>query len=121
MFLAAGHSDGAVLLWDRRKTEYPLARLKQHNADVWSVRFHPTNPDRLISCSGDGTVLQWEFNPHKESYGGQSFRVDENNHVVTEIMRLDGGVNSFDIGGRDGDTLTAVSENETLCFVQLPQ
>ncbi len=138
MFMAAGHSDGSLLLWDRRKAQYPLARLKQHSTDVWAVRFHPTNPDRLFSCAGDGTVLQWDFNPRgvrvchpcvsrvltarlQSAYGGQGFRVDEGKHVVSELARLDGGVNAFDIGGPDGDTLAAVSENEALCFLQLPR
>lgn len=27
---------------------------------VWEVRFHPTNPDHLFTCSEDGSLLHWE-------------------------------------------------------------
>ena len=30
------------------------------SVSVWEVKFHPTNPDHLFTCSDDGSVWHWD-------------------------------------------------------------
>ena len=36
---------------------------------VWEVRFHPTSPNNLFTCSDDGTVLHWDATKGQSSTG----------------------------------------------------
>jgi hypothetical protein len=35
---------------------------------VWEVRFHPSNPTHLFSCSNDGSLFHWDSS-EANSYG----------------------------------------------------
>ncbi|KAG0256942.1 Nucleoporin Nup43 [Mortierella polycephala] len=60
--LATGNEEGGVAVWDVRNLSHPeIAGIKVHNSIVWEVQFHPNQPDKLISCSQDGSLatLNW--------------------------------------------------------------
>ena len=37
---------------------------------VWEVKFHPTSPDHLFSCSEDGSVWHWDATSVAQSIAG---------------------------------------------------
>lgn len=56
----------------------PVSLLKAHEAEMWEVHFHPSNPDHLFTCSEDGSLWHWDAStdvPEKSSLfhqGGRS-------------------------------------------------
>ncbi|KAJ1752485.1 hypothetical protein LPJ79_001232 [Coemansia sp. RSA 1821] len=60
--LATGTDTGAVLIWDTRNLKKPaMEAFNVHDANVWSVQFHPNDPSKIVSCSDDASmaVTQW--------------------------------------------------------------
>ncbi|KAJ2555845.1 hypothetical protein EV175_002174 [Coemansia sp. RSA 1933] len=60
--LATGTDQGAVLLWDTRNLKSPAMEVfNVHAANVWDVKFDPSDASRIVSCSDDATlaVTQW--------------------------------------------------------------
>lgn len=90
--VATGGQDGMLCVWDVRQGGTPISLMEAHSAEsqipslfhfkhisgsvsltflwisssVWEVRFHPTNPDHLFTCSEDGSLLHWETASHSE-------------------------------------------------------
>ncbi|KAI5614776.1 nucleoporin Nup43 [Silurus asotus] len=58
--VATGGQDGMLCIWDVRQGNMPFSIMEAHAAEMWEVRFHPTNPDHLFTCSEDGSLLHWE-------------------------------------------------------------
>ncbi|KAL4232719.1 Nucleoporin Nup43 [Mactra antiquata] len=58
--VAAGGHDGVLSVWDLRQDKFPVTLLEAHSAPMWEVKFHPSNPDHLFTCSEDGSVLHWD-------------------------------------------------------------
>ncbi|ESO85758.1 hypothetical protein LOTGIDRAFT_221179 [Lottia gigantea] len=58
--VAAGGQDGMLTIWDIRKDKYPMTLLEAHSAAMWEVKFHPSNPDHLFTCSEDGSLWHWD-------------------------------------------------------------
>lgn len=61
--VAAGGEDGTLSMWDLRKEHLPVTLFDSHESHVWEVKFHPTNPNNLFTCSDDGSVLHWQTKP----------------------------------------------------------
>ncbi|XP_071819443.1 nucleoporin Nup43-like isoform X2 [Apostichopus japonicus] len=61
--VAAGGEDGTLTMWDLRKEHLPVTLFDSHESHVWEVKFHPTNPNNLFTCSDDGSVLHWQTKP----------------------------------------------------------
>ncbi|XP_060565440.1 nucleoporin Nup43-like [Ruditapes philippinarum] len=57
--VATGAYDGVLSVWDLRQEKFPVTPLEAHSAAIWEVKFHPTNPDHLFTCSEDGSVWHW--------------------------------------------------------------
>ncbi|KAI8853488.1 WD40-repeat-containing domain protein [Chytridium lagenaria] len=93
--LATGSQDGTVKVWDLRSTSEPeVEAYKIHSGDVWEVTFHPTNAQKIISCSEDGKTseLQWSYdiNSLQPVTGGhRQFKVDQNIHNRLPLNSLD--------------------------------
>uniref|UniRef100_A0A3P9JJ22 Nucleoporin 43 n=1 Tax=Oryzias latipes TaxID=8090 RepID=A0A3P9JJ22_ORYLA len=64
--VATGGQDGMLCVWDVRQGGTPISLMEAHSAEMWEVRFHPTNPDHLFTCSEDGSLLHWETASHSE-------------------------------------------------------
>uniref|UniRef100_A0ABM0LZ64 Nucleoporin Nup43-like n=1 Tax=Saccoglossus kowalevskii TaxID=10224 RepID=A0ABM0LZ64_SACKO len=58
--VATGGQDGVLTIWDMRQDTYPVTLLDAHSSDMWEVKFHPSNPDNLFTCSEDGSVWHWD-------------------------------------------------------------
>jgi WD40 repeat protein len=57
--VAAGSSDGTVVLWDIRQPREPCSRGSGHASNVWGVKFRQSN--QIISCGEDGQLLSMEI------------------------------------------------------------
>ncbi|MBL8848700.1 MAG: hypothetical protein JNG89_03410, partial [Planctomycetaceae bacterium] len=59
-----GHSDGQGRVW-RGDADQPLL-LQGHTRSVTAAAFVPTDPNRLLTASGDQTVAQWDLAAGRE-------------------------------------------------------
>lgn len=50
-----------VIFWDLRKMKPVVTYDESHTDDVTAVKFHPTNPNWLLTCSLDYLVCQFDF------------------------------------------------------------
>ncbi|NXP06318.1 NUP43 protein, partial [Thinocorus orbignyianus] len=58
--VATGGQDGMLSIWDIRQGTVPVSLLNAHEAEMWEVHFHPSNPDHLFTCSEDGSLWHWD-------------------------------------------------------------
>uniref|UniRef100_A0A493TVG6 Nucleoporin 43 n=2 Tax=Anas platyrhynchos TaxID=8839 RepID=A0A493TVG6_ANAPP len=58
--VATGGQDGMLSIWDIRQGTMPVSLLNAHEAEMWEVHFHPSNPDHLFTCSEDGSLWHWD-------------------------------------------------------------
>ncbi|TFK07976.1 PHD finger protein 10 [Platysternon megacephalum] len=58
--VATGGQDGMLSIWDVRQGSMPVSLLNAHEAEMWEVHFHPSNPDHLFTCSEDGSLWHWD-------------------------------------------------------------
>ncbi|XP_070568783.1 nucleoporin Nup43-like isoform X2 [Ptychodera flava] len=58
--VATGGEDGVLTIWDMRQESFPVTLLDAHSTNMWELKFHPTNPDHLFTCSEDGSVWHWD-------------------------------------------------------------
>ncbi|XP_053148200.1 nucleoporin Nup43 isoform X2 [Hemicordylus capensis] len=58
--VATGGQDGMLSIWDVRQGTMPVFLLNAHDAELWEVHFHPSNPDHLFTCSEDGSLWHWD-------------------------------------------------------------
>uniref|UniRef100_A0A8C7A097 Nucleoporin 43 n=1 Tax=Nothoprocta perdicaria TaxID=30464 RepID=A0A8C7A097_NOTPE len=58
--VATGGQDGVLSIWDIRQGTMPVSLLNAHEAEMWEVHFHPSNPDHLFTCSEDGSLWHWD-------------------------------------------------------------
>uniref|UniRef100_A0A7N4NMN1 Nucleoporin 43 n=1 Tax=Sarcophilus harrisii TaxID=9305 RepID=A0A7N4NMN1_SARHA len=75
--VATGGQDGMLSIWDVRQGSMPVSLLKAHEAEMWEVHFHPSNPDHLFTCSEDGSLWHWDAStevPEKSSLFHQGGR-----------------------------------------------
>ncbi|XP_006891704.1 PREDICTED: nucleoporin Nup43-like [Elephantulus edwardii] len=75
--VATGGQDGMLSIWDVRLGTMPVSLLKAHEAEMWEVRFHPSDPDHLFTCSEDGSLWHWNASanvPEKSSLFHQGGR-----------------------------------------------
>ncbi|XP_030053921.1 nucleoporin Nup43 [Microcaecilia unicolor] len=57
--VATGGQDGMLSIWDVRQGSMPVSLLEAHDAEMWEVHFHPSNPDHLFTCSENGSLWHW--------------------------------------------------------------
>ena len=51
-----------LVFWDVRNTKVPIAVLDEsHNEDVTGARFHPTDPQKVLSCGMDQLLNSFDF------------------------------------------------------------
>lgn len=68
--VATGGQDGVLCIWDLRQEKFPVTLLEAHSSSMWEVKFHPTNPDHLFSCSEDGSVWHWDATSVAQTIAG---------------------------------------------------
>jgi WD40 repeat protein len=55
-------TDDSVVFWDVRNTKVPMEILEEsHNQDVTSVKFHPKDPQKVLSCGIDSLLNFYDF------------------------------------------------------------
>ncbi|XP_077862954.1 nucleoporin Nup43-like, partial [Saccoglossus kowalevskii] len=90
--VATGGQDGVLTIWDMRQDTYPVTLLDAHSSDMWEVKFHPSNPDNLFTCSEDGSVWHWDNTSSQVSMATQ----------LSTSMAGSGTENGAGIGGGQG-------------------
>jgi len=82
---------------------------------VWDIAFHPTSPDNVITCGGEGWVLLWNFNRSNQQFGRRRpFETDGEENIQVDVVRDCGlSANSFDVNP-DENSIAIASDNETL-------
>jgi nuclear pore complex protein Nup43 len=58
--VATGGQDGVLSVWDTRQERSPMTQREAHTSNIWDVKFHPTCPDNLFTCSEDGSLWHWD-------------------------------------------------------------
>ncbi|XP_063973908.1 protein transport protein Sec31A isoform X1 [Diachasmimorpha longicaudata] len=58
-----------IQLWDLRFASSPLRTLQHHQRGVLSIAWSTHDPDLLLSCAKDNTILCW--NPNSDTPGGE--------------------------------------------------
>jgi len=61
--IASGSGDHTICLWNIKRRDCNV--IKGHQDAVYIVAFSPTNPQLLLSASGDNTVRQWGIDGHQ--------------------------------------------------------
>nr|XP_060609530.1 nucleoporin Nup43 [Anolis sagrei ordinatus] len=94
--VATGSQDGMLSIWDVRQGDIPVSLLNAHEAELWEVHFHPSNPDHLFTCSEDGTLWHWDASTdvsERKSYlhtGGRSTTfLPQSQSVISAWLRND--------------------------------
>eukprot|EP01117_Protostelium_nocturnum_P012526 TRINITY_DN4617_c0_g1_i1.p2 TRINITY_DN4617_c0_g1~~TRINITY_DN4617_c0_g1_i1.p2 ORF type:complete len:394 (+),score=123.41 TRINITY_DN4617_c0_g1_i1:125-1306(+) len=116
---ATGSSNGTVFVWDERLFKLPVAKIEAHQSNIWEIRFHPTNPDQILSCSNDGSVTICDTNAFSDN-NRSSFKVESGSSVKTLIQNssIGGSVNSFDYD-RGTNSIVCCSDNGYLYMKSL--
>uniref|UniRef100_A0A8C4RC49 Nucleoporin 43 n=1 Tax=Eptatretus burgeri TaxID=7764 RepID=A0A8C4RC49_EPTBU len=86
--VAAGSLQGSLHIWDIRKGSLPVSILDAHKGPMWEVRFHPTVPNHLFTCSEDGSLWHWALSEQgKRSgiHGHQQVQSSLSDHASTPI------------------------------------
>eukprot|EP00047_Mylnosiga_fluctuans_P005380 m.240140 g.240140 ORF g.240140 m.240140 type:complete len:332 (+) comp13614_c0_seq1:114-1109(+) len=111
---AVGNSTGHVLVWDIRKPSQPVSITKAHEADIWDIRFHPSNCNNLFTCSEDGQALHWRRT------GSGEFSLAGSTVQTTSLVGSPGlGINSIDgaaeiaVCGTDNAALAVITGLDT--------
>jgi WD40 repeat protein len=99
-YVASGATDGSLTIWDRRNFLWPLQKINAHKDHIWEVKFHPSSPDNIITCSSSQAYL-WNFNKTRKNAAnfGELLKGDINNDIVTPLLtgQTPFSYNSFDI------------------------
>jgi len=113
--LATGGSDGLVSMWDLRNNGSPVGPyMNVHDADIWEIRFHPTQPYQIITCSEDGSVTVGDFAGGSEIFGEDimsAYGAAQDIGRIQFTKLIDGeytGVNSVDILPHHNTVLAAL-------------
>lgn len=97
--------DAGVQVFDLRNTKEPLVKyMDSHNDDVTDVRFHPSQPNKLVSGSTDGIVNVYDLNITDES------------EAVTHAFNHDASIHRC--GFLDEPRVFALSHMETLAVYE---
>ncbi|KFW76951.1 Nucleoporin Nup43, partial [Manacus vitellinus] len=90
--VATGGQDGMLSIWDIRQGTMPVSLLNAHEAEMWEVHFHPSNPDHLFTCSEDGSLWHWDSSTNvseKPSFlhqGGRSTTYLSHNTINQSVV-----------------------------------
>ena len=72
-----GGGEGDVVFWDVRNTKVPMEVLDESHCDtVTSVKFHPSDYQKIISCGEDCLLNQFSFE------GKKSMKEEETQEAV---------------------------------------
>ena len=63
--IASGSRDGSIRLWDIMTGGHHV--IEGYRGSVGTINFSPTDPQLLLSVSGDGTVQKWNIYGHQIS------------------------------------------------------
>lgn len=94
--LATGSYDERVIVWDKRKLQKPLMAYKTDGGGIWRIKWHPNNPDVMVTAcmhdgvhvlemSSDGSLkcLQVNRNVHQSMAYGVDFVGDNVNSIAS--------------------------------------
>eukprot|EP00198_Chlamydomonas_reinhardtii_P012438 XP_001701775.1 hypothetical WD40 domain protein [Chlamydomonas reinhardtii] len=121
---------GGLEVWDVRCPPTPVSRSAPewgatglgpadrgcHRA-IYSLQVHPSRPDVCASGGAGGSVALWDLRSSTRPLGLTP--LDANAGPVWEVLaQLPVAVNSFDVGGPFGADVVAVTDRQTLMYMQ---
>ena len=53
---------------------------------VWEVKFHPTSPDHLFSCSEDGSIWHWDASSVPQTVAGTGRFYENNTDYISKML-----------------------------------
>ncbi|KAI8346083.1 WD40-repeat-containing domain protein [Mortierella sp. GBAus27b] len=118
--LATGDDDGGISIWDVRNMSKPdIKIIKAHNSIVWEVKFHPNQPDKLMSCSQDGTLATLNWKQAMDDYVSDATSTRDE-HIATYWSNIRSvlSVNSVDYHNRANVLLAGSDSGGLLHSVQ---
>lgn len=59
-YLASTDADNSIIIWEFESGKQ-FGILSGHKAKVNAILFNPLNPNELISCSDDSTIIVWDY------------------------------------------------------------
>jgi len=77
--------------------------LKGHNGWVTQIATTPLNPDQILSCSRDKTLILWNLIREDTNYGVAKKRLQGHNHFVSDVVMSSDG--QFALSGSWDSTL----------------
>jgi len=77
--------------------------LKGHNGWVTQIATTPLNPDQILSCSRDKTLILWNLIRDETNYGIAKKRLEGHNHFVSDVVMSSDG--QFALSGSWDSTL----------------
>ena len=100
-WVAAGGWDDLIVVWDAR-TGRVRSVLRDHQAVVWDVAFHPRDRNLLVSASDDGTAKLWDVENERCL---TTFVSPEDRGEVSMSVAFDTTGERLVVGGVGGATL----------------
>lgn len=90
LVLAAGAGDGSINLWHWEGGRH-VCSLVGHRASVESLRFHPRDPDLLLSLDYDGVLRLWHIAesplPDMRAHDEEPERIQRNGETIVSAGR----------------------------------
>jgi len=77
--------------------------LKGHNGWVTQIATTPLNPDQILSCSRDKSLILWNLTRDENNYGTAKKRLQGHNHFVSDVVMSSDG--QFALSGSWDHTL----------------
>jgi WD40 repeat protein len=100
-YLAAGGWDDLIVVWEAGSGRVRSV-LRDHQAVVWDVAFHPDDRNLLVSASDDGTAKLWDVGNERCL---ATFVSPEDRDEVTMSVGFGSGGKQLVVGGFGGATI----------------
>ncbi|XP_013149382.1 PREDICTED: nucleoporin Nup43 [Papilio polytes] len=116
-YILAGSESGAIAIWDLRMNTFPSA-LKGHSYGVTEMRFHPENPNKLLTSSLSGELWEWNMEAVMKNTKATENWIplqDKNATPTNTLLESFKPLNSFDCN--KGNILVA-GENEAIHYIK---
>ncbi|KAL1919624.1 uncharacterized protein VTP21DRAFT_1555 [Calcarisporiella thermophila] len=116
--IVTGSATGGVKVWDLKNLSESTSRnYSVHKSPVWEVLFHPIEPEKVLSCSEDGSccLTDWRHSPEESLHYFSLLGSGDQRNPVRPLRNAYNhlGINTLDyhaqakvlVAGTDGESL----------------